>query len=78
MISGGLVLLLKEDLVLFEGQDLSRTLQQMSWRSLFSVLKNFSCKSKALGFSRGKNHGKFIGEKIIEICRVPNLVGGSV
>lgn len=48
MISGGLVLLLKEDLVLFEG----------------------------LGFSRGKNHGTLIGEKIIEICRIPNLIGG--
>lgn len=54
MISGASVLLLKEELVLFENRNCRETLQQMSWRSLFSVLKNLSCKSKALGFSRGE------------------------
>lgn len=63
-------------LVLFEGQNCPETLQQMSWLSLFSVLKNFGCsKIKVFGFSRGKNRRKLLGE-VIEIWRVLNLIEG--
>lgn len=76
VISGGLVLLLKEGLVLFEGQICRERSSKCHGAPYSRCLKNFSCKSRALGFSSGENHGKLIGEKIIEICRVQNLIGG--